>query len=157
MTFRDEQRELQELVRELFLLRDHNLRVARQGSDRELLLFAEGSLVLLVLERFLRVILKGEAHDHMTLQNLLEISTSERVGLLVLPARDRADAIRRITSVRNTLQHANYEQAAREAGCSSAADYFRSSQFIGEIERLFELVDHLFRQIDPSTGRRGGP
>lgn len=116
-----------------------------------MLLFAEAALVLIVLERFLRVILASEATEDDTLPNLLEKATSARLCMLKLPAADRAQAIREIKNVRNTILHGNYEQAARQAGCSSVTDYFKR-QFAPEIERLFQITDHLMAQIDPSTG-----
>ena len=51
--------------------------------------------------------------------------------------------------------HANFEQAARQAGCASAADYF-ATQFAAEVETTFNIAEHLFKQIDPATGRRPG-
>lgn len=150
-TFRASHREFQELVREHSLLRRHN-RAFKDGETQDsLLLFAEAALVLVVLERFLRMIL-GPAGDEQTLHNLLEQATGARHRLLVLPGSDRDDAIRRITGVRNTLLHGNYEQAARESGCASVSEYFRTT-FAAEVEALYEIANRLVAQIDPDTGR----
>jgi hypothetical protein len=84
----------------------------------------------------------------------LEKATSERLGILKLPGNDRNDVIRRMKNVRNTILHANFEQAAKEAGCKDVRDYFRSSQFAGEVETLFKLLENFLDQIDPETGKR---
>ncbi len=86
-------------------------------------MFAEAALVCLALERFLRAIL-GEVNDGATLYNLLEQAVSRK--LVRLPWDDQQDGIKRICSVRNTLLHGNYEQAARDAGSSSVAEYFKT-------------------------------
>ena len=69
MTFTEQYRELGEIFRELQIVRDHNLKLAETHGKwvPGCLLFAEGLLVLLGLERFLRVILGAEATDGDTL------------------------------------------------------------------------------------------
>lgn len=154
MTFKDRYLDLQHLVRELQVLRQHNLQFKEGDPQDGLLLSAEAALVLLVLERFIRAVLGGETTDRDTLHSLLQKATSKKRGpLLILLWDDQQDGIRRICAVRNTLLHGNYEQAAREAGCATVADYFKT-QFAGEIEAMYKVVDDLFKQIDPETGRR---
>lgn len=75
-TFKEQNREFQELVRELFYVRKHNLAIKPGDPQDELLMFAEAALVLTAMERFLRIILRGEATDSDTLPNLLERATS---------------------------------------------------------------------------------
>jgi hypothetical protein len=153
-TFKEQHREFQELVREVLLVRKHNL--AFKPGDRQdtILMFAEAALVLTAMERFLRIILSGEATDQDTLANLLQKATSKRLDLIRFHAStDRDDAIRRIADVRNTLLHGNYEQARQRAGCANVLEYFQK-QFTPEIEKLFELLDGMAKQIDPETGRR---
>src|SRR5260370_582409 len=137
MTFKDRHRELQHLVRELTLVHNHNLTFKSAAPQDTLLMFAEGALVLITLERFLRVVLRSDVTDEDTLPNLLEKTTSARLPLLRLPAPDRARAIKEIKDVRNTILHGNYEQAARQAGCASVADYFKE-QFTPEVEKLYQ-------------------
>lgn len=149
-TFKDRNRELQELVRELRLLRNHNLSFKEGDAQDRLLFFAEASIVLVTLERFVRAVL-GDAGESETLFNLLERAVSRKA--LTLPWDDQQDGIRKITAIRNTLLHGNYEQAAAAAGCSSVAQYFKT-QFASEVERMYEIVDHLFKQINAETGQR---
>lgn len=151
-TFKERNRDFQELVRELHLVRQHNLSFKEGDPQGELLLFAEASLVLVTLERFLRLILGSDANESCTLPTLLDMACSERRNLLVLPG-DHDTVRRQVTGVRNTLLHANYEQAAREAGCADVATYFKTT-FAAEVEALYELVDNLVGQIDPDTGQR---
>lgn len=151
MTFKDEHLDLQHLVRELHVLRRHNLRFKEGDPQDQLLVFAEGAVVLMTMERFLRAILGADASDGDTIYNLLQKAVSR--GLLQLPWADAQDGIRRLKDVRNTILHGNFEQGARQARCASAAVYFKT-QFAAEIERLYEITECFFRQIDPVTGRR---
>ncbi len=153
MAFKDEHLELQHLVRELHVLRRHNLRFKAGDRQDDLLLFAEGAVVLIVLERFVRAVLGADANEGDTLFNLLQKAVSKKV--LRLPWDDQDEGIRRLKEVRNTILHGNFEQAARQAGAASVADYFGGT-FAAEIERLYQIVDFLFRQIDPETGRPTG-
>jgi hypothetical protein len=152
MNFREAHREFQELVRELTLVRSHNLKFKQGDSQESFLGFAECALVLVTLERFLRMILETEAKEKDTLPNLLQKATSQRFALLNLPAHDRDRAITEITNVRNTLLHGNYEQAAQQAGCASVADYFKGP-FLSEVEAVYQLTNALVAQIDPATGK----
>lgn len=154
-SFKDKYRDLQELVRELFVLRRWNLRFKDSDSQAEFLLFAEGAIVLVVLERFLRAILGARATEKHTLYNLLQIATSGDDPLLRLPADDTQLLITQLKDVRNTILHGNFEQASQQAKCANVAEFFKT-QFAAEIERLTRIVDALFKQIDPETGRRYG-
>ena len=150
MAFKDDHLDLQHLVRELHVLRRHNLGFKEGDPHDELLLFAEGAVVLLTLERFMRAILGTDATDADTLFNLLQKAVSK--NLIRLPWNDQEDGIKRLKDVRNTILHGNFEQAARQAGCASVPEFFKT-KFAAEIERLYEVTDGLFRQIDPATGR----
>src|SRR2546429_83248 len=115
MTFKEQYVDFQRIVWEVKRLRDHNL--SFKNDSLELFFFAEGMMVLLALERFMRIILGGEALESDTLPGLLEKATSKRLDLVLLPGGlSRDETIRRIRHVRNTLMHGNYEQAAKEAG-----------------------------------------
>ncbi len=151
-TFKERHSEIQQLVRELHVLREHNLQFKEGDPQDGLLMFAEAALVCLVLERFVRSLL-DDATERDTLHNLLERAVSR--GLFRLPWDDQADGIRRVVAVRNTLLHGNYEQAARQAGCATVAEYFKT-QFAPEVERMYEVVGKLFEQIDPGTGKPMG-
>ena len=112
-------------------------------------MFAEAALVVLVLERFLRAVLDPDVTDGDTLYNLLQRAVSK--GLIVTPWDSQEDGIRRLKDVRNTILHGNYERAARDAGCASVESYFKT-QFASEVEAMFNVTDHLVRQIDRETG-----
>jgi len=154
VTFKDANLDLQHLVRELHLLRQHNLQFKEGDPQHTLMLFAEAALVLIVLERFVRAVVGDDVTNGDTLHSLLEKATSQRRGpLLVLPWDDQQEGIRRVCGFRNSLLHANYQQAATNAGCSSAAEYFKV-YLAADIEVMFKVVGELLRQIDPETGRR---
>jgi hypothetical protein len=152
VSYKDDHREFQELVRELMLLRSHNQGFGPNNTQEQLLLLSEGAMTLVALERFLRMVLGNEAGDEDTLPNLLEKATGKRLHLLTLPGSDRERLIRALTDVRNTILHGNYEQAARNAGCSGIREYFQA-QFAAEVETTFQITDALVKQIDPETGR----
>jgi len=150
-TFKDRHREMQEIARELALLRSGNLR-HREGDPQErLLLISEAALTCLALERFVRIVLGSDAAPSDTLYNLLQKAVSSRRRLLRLPWDDQEDGIRRVVNVRNTLLHGNYETAAQAEGCATVAEYFKT-KFASETERMFEILDHLMKQIDPHSG-----
>jgi hypothetical protein len=150
-TFKDENRALQELARELALLRNHNLKFKEGDPQHTILMFAEAAVVCLTMEHFVRTVLGSTAPADATLFNLLQMAVSR--GVLKVPWDDQQDGIKKIVAVRNSLLHGNYAQAAREAGCASVADYFKS-QFAGEVETMTKVTDHILRQIDPATGKR---
>lgn len=149
--FKDRYRDFQHIVRELFILREHNKSFKPDDPQDRLLLFAEASVVLLAIERFLRILPGVEAVDDNTLHSLLEKATSQSRKILHLSAKDRNDAITRIGKVRNTILHGNFEQAASQAGLKTVEEYFQK-HFASEIEALFEILDSLVKQIDPETG-----
>lgn len=150
MTFKDEHPEIQHLVRELQLLRSHNLRFQQGDPQDKLLLFAEGAVALIVIERFARAVLGSRAAANDTLFNLLQQAV--RDGMFTLPFDNQQDGIQRIKDVRNTILHGNYEQASKQAGCSSVAEYFKT-QFASEVEQTYQIASYLFEQIDNRTGK----
>src|SRR5438309_1699039 len=105
-TFKDENRAMSELVRELLLLRKHNLQFKEGDLQDTILMFAEAALVCLVMEHFVRIVLGPDAHDGDTLRPLLEKAVRKK--LIRLPWDDQKEGIRRVCKVRNTLLHANY-------------------------------------------------
>jgi hypothetical protein len=149
-SFRDQHPEVQYLVRELQLVRDHNLQFKEGDSQEHFLLFAEAALVCLALERFVRAVLGPEASETDTIYNLLQKAVSKK--LFVVPWKDQEDGIRRIKEVRNSMLHGNYEKAARDAGCTSVAEYFETT-FASEVETMYRLTDFIVAQIDPATGK----
>jgi hypothetical protein len=151
--FKDAHRELQELVRELVWLRNHNRQFQEGDPQDNLLLYAEGAIVLIVLERFVRIVLGDEAGEKDTLHTLLQKALSK--GLLRVPWDDQQDGVQRICDVRNALLHGNYEQIARKSGCASVAEFFKT-QFASLIQRMFEIVGGLMQQIDRATGKPRG-
>jgi hypothetical protein len=153
MTFKDKNREFQEMAKELDRIRRHNLKFTKY--DASMLLMAEGALVLLAFERFMRMILGAEATKDDTLPNLLEKATSRRLDLIRLPGGlSRDQTIAAIVRMRNVLAHANYEQAAEEAGLQHKDEYFKSGMYLFQVETLFRIMNRIIKQIDRNTGRQ---
>jgi hypothetical protein len=146
--FKEEHPALQQLVREYVLLREHNRGFKENDSQHNLFLFAEAALVCLALEYFARAVLGPKAKSSHTLKQLLTRAVS--LKLVELPG-DQQRAIKEIGDVRDTLLHADYAKAAREAKCPTVAEYFRT-QFASEVERLGRIVDALMQQVDLDTG-----
>jgi hypothetical protein len=150
MTFKDRHIEFQRIVQELSTLRNHN--VSFEADSLDLFFIAEGALVLVALERFIRMILGPHATDADTLPSLLEKATSKRHGLVVLPGTlSREETISRIRKLRNALLHGNYEQAAKDARLSSKEEFF-GKVYIGYVETLYKILNRLVAQIDRETG-----
>jgi hypothetical protein len=123
---------LESLQTELAFLREHN----RAGGEP--LPTAEAALLLLTLERFLRLLPGVNAADKETLPQLLQRAVA--IGTLRLPSGDNGSVIDAIRKFRNALLHANHEQAGRGRGLTLAD--------------LHILVEDLLGQVDPATGLR---
>lgn len=147
-TFKDQHRALQELVRELTVVRKHNLKFTDGAPQTDLLMFAEVGLVCMTLEHFVRIVLGESATPEATLFNLLERAVSLR--LIELP---EGVSVRDICAFRNSLLHGNFAQAATVAQCASVAEYFKSN-YASQLERMYRIADFIVAQIDPTTGRR---
>ena len=153
-TFKDENRALQELVRELLMVRAHN-KSFRDGEPlNNVLLFAEAGLVCMTFEHFVRVVVaKADTTNALagqSLYNLLQFAISR--DLIRLPWDAQEDGIRKVVDVRNSLLHANYAEAAHGAASGSVENYFKT-QFASELEVMFLIVDDLMKQVDVNTGR----
>jgi hypothetical protein len=148
--FRNENRAMQELMREHDIIRKHNLQFKNGDPQHQLLLNAEAGLVCTALEHFVRIVVGPLADPKATLYPLLQKAVAEK--LLVLPYLDQQDGIEKVCTVRNTLQHANFAEAAQQAGKASVEEYF-ATVFASEIEALFKILCHLMEQIDVRTGK----
>ncbi len=150
--FKDHHRELQELAREVFVLRYHNLQFKEGEPQDQLLMFAEGAMILVCMERFLRAMLGTAVTNADTLQNLLEKAfSSRRYDRLEVPGGDRSHLIALVVGFRNGLLHGNFEQLARNAGCATNLEYFKH-QYPGDLEKLYNILNAMMRQIDIHTG-----
>lgn len=160
MAFKDRFRELEEIFRELQIVRERNLELTKLHGKwvPGYLAFAEGLLVLLGLERFLRVILGSEATMADTLPGLVKKATSTPLDLVTLPPWwPRDQTIAAMKNVRNAVVHGNFEQAALQSGCESREDYFRTGTYINEVDTLRRILDGFCSQIDPETGKPRNP
>jgi len=158
--FRERYRDILEIIGELSYVHDRNLEIWTTHGKwvPGYLFFAEGLLVLLAIERFLRVILSDKASNGDTLPNLLEKATSTHLNLLTLPPFwTREQTIKAMKDVRNALMHGNYEQAAKQSGRQHPHDYFSSSTYTREVDTLYKILDGFCRQIDPKTGKPFNP
>ncbi len=112
-------------------------------------MFAEGALVCLMLERFVRAVL-GYSSEELTLRPMLEQAVAR--GLFRVPWDDQQEGVCKIMSVRNRLLHGDFDAAAVEAGCRDAAHYL-GTQYAGEVETMYKIVNHIVTQVDADTGR----
>lgn len=103
-------------------------------------MFAEGALVLVTMERFLRTLLAGHVGPDQTLPNLLELAFGERLDVLDPPGGDASNVVALVRGIRNALLHANFEQAAKQSGAASVRDYFRKF-YASEIETLYKILN----------------
>lgn len=131
---------LETLQRELAFVRAHN----RAGGAS--LFFAEAALLLMTLERFLRLLPGVNAADKETLPQLLQRAVA--IGALRLPEGETGAVIDEIRRFRNSLLHANHEQTS-----AGRKDYFGGA-FVQELEKLHSFVEGLISQVDPISGLR---
>jgi len=157
--FKDKNRELQELAREAFVLRNHNIQFKEGDPQDAILMFAEGAMILVCMERFLRAHLGPDATSADTLRNLLERAFSERRhDHLEVPGGDRDYLIELVTGLRNGLLHGDFEQLALKAGCASNTEYFKQ-HYARDLEILYNITNTMMRQMlagTPDDGTRGG-
>ena len=111
LTFKETYRDLQELVREHSLLRTHNRSFGPEDSQVQLLLFAEAALILIIIERFLRILPDFQFNDRATLGDMLRAATNGPSPTL----RVSPKIVKGVISIRNSILHGNFEQAA--SGC----------------------------------------
>ncbi len=148
--------ELGYMARELMIVRHHNKSFEEGDPQDSMLMFSEAGVVLMTMERFLRTILRAhnvKVAPGFTLPNLLQLAFSERVDALAPPGGDGKHLITLVTTLRNALLHANFEQAAKEGGCVDVQDYFRN-RFAKQLETLYTILNTMASQIDPATGVR---
>ncbi len=154
MSFKDEFRDVQEMVRELMLLRKHNLAFKPGDTQETFLLMSEGLICIVILERFVRAVLGPTATERDTIRTLLTTAVKKGApptSLRGSAGRDSEDP----TKVRNMILHGNFEQAAKEEGLATVREFFQE-RFRGIVEKTYQITDHLFRQIDPETGKPNG-
>ena len=107
-TLREEHPDFEELLCEIDCVRAHNFEIERGASRLHRLRVAEGALILVALERFLRIVLEDRATGSDTLHNLLEKAASGNDPMI---RRDEV-MIKLLTTVRNVTMHGNFEQGA---------------------------------------------
>lgn len=153
-TFKELNRPLQEMVRELALVRRHNLGF-KDGDDLSgVLMFAEGGLVCMVFEHFVRMVVytnHPDAPPNMQLRGLLDYAVAR--GLFTLPFPSQEDGKQAVCAHRNALLHGNFSQAAVQSGCATIEEYFKT-RYAPEMEAMTKVLDFIMVQIDPATGRR---
>ena len=108
-------------------------------------------LTLLAIERFLRILPAVKAKQSDTLRDLLQRALNPEQPILVCFGCDIDKLIKEIISVRNTLIHGNFEQAARQCKLPTKDDYLKRA-LLPEVEVLYKLLEMFTDQIDLDTG-----
>lgn len=124
-------------------LRIHNIGAAKRGEHGVLLLFAEGALTLMMLEHVCRRVAGSRVRDEDNFRVVVEQAVLHGSAPVRLLATDPVDAATRLVRARDTLIHANYEQIAASMGLSDISEYFKSSQYISEIEALHGMYQEI--------------
>lgn len=154
---------LMRLTNEYLAIRDNNERARRGEHTRGEALFAEGALLLVVIERFLRVLLRSAATTDHTLPNLLDMAMSDGFDLLDPPvyfpampaATNRAFSKQMIVAIRNPILHGNYEQAADDSiRGKSVKSYFEDGTYRLDLQNAHDFFVSMVRQFDMDTGDR---
>lgn len=146
MGFYENNRLFQEMIRELTILRDMNIK--NRYEQGKLLLLAEGSLTVIALEHFLRIFL-NEFNPSSTLYNLLQQAIKRGIKL---GAKENAVAVKIISNIRNSILHGNYVQAVNEIGLKNIEEYFLK-EYIAEVESLYNILEEIVEQVDRDTGK----
>lgn len=154
MTFKEKYKDFAILCGELAYVREYNRKTAAlDGSRKQFLVLSEAMLTLLALERFLRILPAVKAKKSDSLKDLLQRTLNPEKPILICAGCDIDILIKEIVSVRNTLIHGNFEQAAIQSKLSSKDDYLKIA-LIPEVEVLYKILEMLTDQIDLDTGER---
>ena len=145
MSFKEKNRLIQEYVRQLSVLRAHNLSFSRHDSQATYLPLAEASHLICTLEAFVRILPDLEAMNSQTLNPILQFAIARNV-LKIHP-----EDFKFITDFRNRVLHGNILQIASEQKLT--IEEYCKNQFLRDIEKMTHLVSGIFSQIDPETGK----
>jgi hypothetical protein len=177
--FKEENKDFQEIVRELSFLRTHN--IENKENPNTYLLFAEGALTLVGLERFLRIFREISPTRKDTLKNLLTrflehvdteillkmanfINRKCNVKLSKLSffvdnnAALKDIIIEFVGDFRNGFLHGNFEQLIeakiKHLGLVDCTfdQYFKRGYHIQDVESCFYIFNCIIECIDVSTG-----
>lgn len=155
-TFKDENRALQEMVREFKVLQAHNKRFNDGDDLSTVLMFAEGALICMICEHFIRMVVEknypGETNEKTTLRGLLDFAMTTERNLFQLPMFETSEKGKEaVCAHRNAILHGNFAQAAKQSGCASVAEYFKTL-YTQEMMAMTDVVNSLLGQIDVATG-----
>ena len=157
-SFRELYPDFEELLCEIDCVRAHNFEIERGASQQHPLIVAEGALIVLAFERFLRLALAERATGSDTLHNLLEKAASGNDPLL--PRNELT--IKLLTTVRNVTLHGNFEQGAANYKHKfsertamperTVADFLRTS-FGNDTAVIYGILLGLLDTLDPACAR----
>lgn len=157
-SFRELHPDFEELLCEIDCVRAHNFDIERGASQQHPLIVAEGALIVLALERFLRIVLAQRATSSHTLHNLLEMAASGNDPMF--PRNE--GLIKALTTVRNVTMHGNFELGAANyvhkfpertsMPARSVADFLRTS-FGNDIAVIYGYLLALVDKFDPECAR----
>ncbi len=183
MAFKEEHREYQELVRELILIRRHNLMKAIEviGADKQLTAKEKRSLVqqqvtlilelphisahvgllllfaegalVIALERFLRMILKRTGEENKKVT--LPTLLQEATGpKATLRFPADTDRNKAITDL-TLVRNTLLHGNYEQLAREKGCDVrkYFKTQYTPAVESLYQLLDHFVKQIDANTGR----
>lgn len=136
-------------LEELDTLNSRN-KAYKPGEPQDgLMMFAEGALCMSLVEAAARQwVGDGVLADDARFRDVLKAAYNS--GLRI-PFDDPDDGIEMITSVRNTLVHANFEQAARRAGSRDVERYF-GEEYAAEIEAMYQMCLDFLAQVRERDG-----
>lgn len=136
-------------LEELISLNRHNKTYEAGDPQDGLLLFAEGALCMTLVEAAARQwVGDGALREGAGFREVLK--EASELGLRI-PFDDPDDGIARLASVKNTIVHANFEQAAWEASGRDVAAYFKE-QYAAEIEAMYKVCLDFLRQVRARDG-----
>jgi hypothetical protein len=149
--FVDDHTEMQFLLLELLALRAYNQR--KDAKPHRTLLYSEGAVAVIALERLLRILPAVKATSSDTMKKLFW--KAHKAGVIRIVSTNVQKAIDKIVRVRDTTLHADYEKAASQAGCD-VRTYFQT-QYTPEIDRMGGLFLAVLNVVDQRTGEIVAP
>lgn len=147
--FKDKYKDLQFLIKEMYILRSYNDKKAKDKKFDELFLFSEASALFICLERFLRVLPAIKASNSDTIYNLMERALKLFNSPYINITNERLTKV--VTDIRNGILHGNFEKCAYEYKCD-VEQYFGKGHFTQDIQIIFDVFRSFIDQVNSLTG-----
>lgn len=175
MSFRDQHKEMMLMIGEIIRLRTYNKLIGSNKNlneaqkDLEYLLFAEGAILFMSFERFLRIVplMKQKiqpmsSSNDIKLRQLLDIAFKKENKIFDYSKIRHNNKLscekfkENICRIRNNLLHGNYEKLAQQdienGYACNMREYFKKGLYTQDLEFVYTTLNDIISQVNSNTG-----